>query len=101
MVRYMPNGRPCSPYERELLTILAEEAAEVVQAAMKIARFGVGDVHPDHPQGNCAALGQELGDMQEVISRLIARGIVNPHMIRDGVARKKRHLAEFMQHPED
>lgn len=46
MSRYISKHPKPTPYERELLTILMEEAAEVIVMASKILRFGAGDGYP-------------------------------------------------------
>jgi len=47
-------------YIEELMTVLAEECAEVIQATCKIKRFGLnGD--------NLQELAKELGDLQCMI----------------------------------
>jgi len=58
-----------SPIERELLTMLAEEAAEVVQAVTKILRHGPDSWNPDveHKILNRMALRKEITDMLAVI----------------------------------
>lgn len=50
------------PYDQELLTILAEEAAEVVKEASKCIRFGVSD--------NMPYLEKEIGDLMCMIDLL-------------------------------
>lgn len=40
--------------EREILTCIAEEAGEVVQACTKALRHGLQSYHPDHPDTNNA-----------------------------------------------
>lgn len=42
--RYVTSCELPSPYERELLTILIEECAEVQQRATKLLRFGRDEV---------------------------------------------------------
>jgi len=54
----------------EILTILQEEAAEVIQIASKIHRFGH---HPD----NMKRLEQELGDLQCMIDLCIEHHLVD------------------------
>lgn len=57
---------------QEVLDILQEEAAEVIQAVSKIRRFGWDNNHPDSPdQNNLEHLEEELGDMQAMIEILM------------------------------
>jgi hypothetical protein len=57
--------------ERELLAILAEEAAEVVQAATKILRFGPSRSYPDGTM-NVTKLIEEWADMRATVDLLRA-----------------------------
>ncbi len=91
---------PCPPPEghiRELLTILIEEAAEVQQRATKALRFGIEEVQPGQLLSNAQRLALELGDLSEVVSRLIAEDVVCHADINAGIVNKKRQLAKFMQ----
>jgi len=54
----------------EYLPLVAEEAAEVIQAIMKIQRFGIEVCHPDTRITNYNNLCYEIGDLLEVINRL-------------------------------
>lgn len=49
-----------------LLTILAEECAEVAQRASKALRFGVNEVEPGQEETNAKRLLMELVDLQAV-----------------------------------
>jgi transcriptional regulator with XRE-family HTH domain len=63
----LPTHYLCS-YERELLSVLAEEAAEVVQAAMKISRHGYGQrIFPAYPYDNLGDLETEMGQLRAVM----------------------------------
>jgi NTP pyrophosphatase (non-canonical NTP hydrolase) len=55
----------------DYLPLLVEECGEVVQAAMKVVRFGPTSRHPDG-QGfdNLSELISEVGDLLEVISQM-------------------------------
>ena len=53
----------------ELLVITAEEAGELVQACTKILRHGID-------KQKVEALLEEVGDMQCMISLLVAHGII-------------------------
>lgn len=65
----------------ERLEMLAEEAAEVVQACTKILRHGYGNYHPDqedvHPlqrETNRDNLAKELMDLWTVYERMALAG---------------------------
>ena len=62
---------------QEVLDILQEEAAEVIQAVSKIRRFGWNNKHPDHAQNNLEHLEEELGDMQAMIEILMEMGVAS------------------------
>lgn len=60
--------KPLTPAERERLTLIAEEAAEVVQAATKVLRHGWMSEHPACPGvNNCQNLMKELGDLRAAV----------------------------------
>jgi NTP pyrophosphatase (non-canonical NTP hydrolase) len=61
-----------TPEQREILTLLVEECAEVIQAATKILRHGYDSYHPSGRYDNRTTLEQELGDLTGVQS-LLAR----------------------------
>ena len=64
----MQHFNGLTPAEAERLAMLAEECAEVIQAAGKILRHGYGSYHPDHPQvPNRALLGREVTDLLAVL----------------------------------
>lgn len=67
----------------EILTILQEEAAEVIQVVSKIHRFGH---HPD----NMKKLAEELGDLQCMINLCIEHQLVDEAMLQI-YAKDKRH----------
>lgn len=62
--------------QAERLAKLAEEAGEVVQAAMKILRHGYESFNPDDldHRGNRADLETEIGDLHGIVSLMLERG---------------------------
>jgi NTP pyrophosphatase (non-canonical NTP hydrolase) len=62
---------------QEVLDILQEEAAEVIQAVSKIRRFGWDNKHPESDQNNLEHLEEELGDMQAMIEILMEMGVAS------------------------
>ena len=49
--------------EKEVMDILQEECAEVIQAVSKINRFGADNIKPGKPKTNREHLEEELGDL--------------------------------------
>ena len=49
--------------EEEILDILQEECAEIIQAISKIKRHGYLSTHPDGGEDNLTGLLRELGDL--------------------------------------
>lgn len=66
-----------SPQVKEVLDILQEEAAEVIQAVSKIRRFGPENRKHGESQTNIEHLEEELGDMQAMIEILMEMDIVS------------------------
>ena len=74
------------PDTRINLEILAEEAAEVIQAKSKVCRFGLLDTYNDttNPdQTNQEKLEMEVGHFLAVVDVLIANGILRPEKMED------------------
>lgn len=76
----------------EILTILQEEAAEVIQIASKIHRFGH---HPD----NMKRLAQELGDLQCMIDLCIEYQLVDETKIQLYSQDKRQKLKTWSNIP--
>lgn len=67
-----------TPRTVELLEILQEEAAEVIQIISKIKRFGLYSYHPDDESktSNIAHLSVEIGDFVAIVD-LLTQGELN------------------------
>ncbi len=61
----------------EVMDILQEEAAEVIQAVSKIRRFGVDNAKPGTEYTNRQHLEEELGDMLAMIDILMINEVVS------------------------
>lgn len=82
-----------------LLTILAEECAEVAQRASKALRFGLSEVQPGQTYTNTERLFAELVDLEAVIGMLIAAGVlIRPPQIVvvEMVQAKKAKVEKFL-----
>lgn len=80
-------------YEKELLTVLMEECAEVIQAASKVIRFG-----PDSTwegQSALSNLEKELGDLQCMVDLLHQHDMVSYVNMDECAVRKYEKLKEW------
>jgi NTP pyrophosphatase (non-canonical NTP hydrolase) len=62
---------------KEVMDILQEECAEVIQAVSKISRFGIDNFKPGKAKTNREHLEEELGDMIAMICILEKMGVIN------------------------
>ena len=63
--------------EREVMNILSEECAEVIQAISKCHRFGLDNYKPSKPKTNREHLEEELGDLLAMIDILQEMDVVS------------------------
>ena len=63
--------------EKEVMDILQEECAEVIQAVSKINRFGADNVKPGKPKTNREHLEEELGDMLAMIDIMLEKSVIS------------------------
>lgn len=63
--------------EREVMNILSEECAEVIQAISKCHRFGLHNIKPGKPKTNCEHLEEEIGDLLAMIDILVDMQVVS------------------------
>lgn len=79
--------------EKEVLAILMEESAEVIQAVSKIFRFGLdtswkGETNRQH-------LEEELGDLLCLVEILETVGVVNPENLLQAKNKKYEKLKKW------
>ena len=73
----------------QILLILQEECAEVIQAISKCFRFGMGETHPNTGISNIDSLTQELGDLLAMIELLVDRNIgITDEVMREAKLKK-------------
>lgn len=63
--------------EKEILAILQEECAEVIQAVSKCTRFGLENLKPGEHKTNRQHLSEELGDLKTMIDLCLSKNLVN------------------------
>lgn len=73
----------------EIMTILQEECAEVIQAVSKVKRFGMSENH--------SALVKELGDLQAMIELMYEFHVVNCTIDQkfENIFQKRQKLMKF------
>jgi len=74
---------------KEVMDILQEECAEVIQAVSKINRFGIDNFKPGKAKTNREHLEEELGDMIAMICILEKMGVVNQDALELATKAKK------------
>jgi NTP pyrophosphatase (non-canonical NTP hydrolase) len=68
--------------EREVMNILSEECAEVIQAISKCHRFGMDNVKPGKPKTNREHLEEELGDLLAMVDILLEMEVVDSEALQ-------------------
>jgi NTP pyrophosphatase (non-canonical NTP hydrolase) len=81
--------------QKEVMDILQEECAEVIQAVSKISRFGIDNYKPGKPKTNREHLEEELGDMLAMIDILQDMDIVSYANIERAQAAKIEKLKKW------
>jgi len=76
----------------EVMDILQEECAEVIQAVSKIRRFGIDNHKPGKPKTNREHLEEELGDLYAMIDILQELDIVSWSGIEKAAEAKREKL---------
>jgi NTP pyrophosphatase (non-canonical NTP hydrolase) len=80
---------------KEVMDILQEECAEVIQAVSKISRFGLDNFKPGKPKTNRQHLEEELGDLLAMITILLDKGIVDSVQLEQAEAAKIEKLKQW------
>jgi len=81
--------------EREVMNILSEECAEVIQAVSKCHRFGLDNLKPGKPKTNCEHLEEELGDLLAMVDILLNIGIVSAETLESAKLAKIEKLKKW------
>jgi NTP pyrophosphatase (non-canonical NTP hydrolase) len=80
---------------KEVMDILQEECAEVIQAVSKISRFGLDNHKPGKPLTNREHLEVELGDVVAMVELLTQRNIVSAEAIETAKQAKFEKLKQW------
>jgi NTP pyrophosphatase (non-canonical NTP hydrolase) len=81
--------------EREVMNILSEECAEVIQAVSKCHRFGIDNYKPGKPKTNRQHLEEELGDLYAMINILQEMDVVSWTNIEQAAEAKREKLKQW------
>jgi len=79
----------------EVMNILSEECAEVIQAVSKINRFGMDNYKPGKPKTNRQHLEEELGDLMTMIDILQEMDVVSYANIEKAAEAKHEKLKKW------
>jgi NTP pyrophosphatase (non-canonical NTP hydrolase) len=63
--------------DNEVMDILQEECAEVIQAVSKIRRFGIDNAKPSTENTNREHLEEEIGDLLAMVDILLINNVVS------------------------
>lgn len=82
--------------QQEILNILQEECAEVVQAVSKIHRFGLNSENPYTNTSNQIQLEKEIGDLMCMIELASKEGMIDSDRIAQAKEEKYQKLKTWM-----
>ena len=80
---------------QEILDILQEECAEVIQEVSKCRRFGIDSQHYKTNLPHKEMLEQEIGDVLAMIKLLVDNGIISAEGIEAAAERKIEKLHKW------
>jgi NTP pyrophosphatase (non-canonical NTP hydrolase) len=87
--------------ETEILNILQEECAEVIQMVSKCRRFGIDTDHLKASKPNRAKLTEEIGDVLAMINLCIRYNIVDQSQVIVAQEQKYKKLEQWSNIFED
>lgn len=95
-------NKELTPAERERLTLIAEEAGEVVQAVTKVLRHGYYDYNPfdENKVPNKEKLEKEIGDLVGVIQFALENADLSGAEISRHSSIKMLNAAKYLHHNE-
>ena len=78
--------------EKEVMDILQEECAEVIQAVSKISRFGIDNFKPGKAKTNREHLEEEAGDLLCMIQLMMEHGLLEESKVYAASLNKRTKL---------
>ncbi|HET8688658.1 MAG TPA: MazG nucleotide pyrophosphohydrolase domain-containing protein [Methanosarcina sp.] len=79
----------------EVLNILQEECAEVIQMISKCRRFGIDNIHIKSGRTNRARLTEEIGDLLAMVELLVEFGEINSTELNQATLDKHEKLKKW------
>lgn len=79
----------------EVMDILQEECAEVIQAVSKCSRFGLNNIKPGKERTNLECLEEEAGDVLAMIDILVEKNILSLENLELAKKAKKEKLKKW------
>ena len=76
----------------EVMDILQEECAEVIQAVSKCRRFGLNNYKPGKPRTNVECLEEEIGDLLAMVDILVENSVISLDSLQIAKQAKKEKL---------
>lgn len=89
------KAQPAAPNIPEVLSIIQEECAEVIQAVSKVQRFGLLAHHPHRTTTNKEELEEELGDLLAMIDILTKHSYIDPKAVQAHTEQKIQKLKQY------
>ena len=80
---------------QEVMDILQEECAEVIQAISKVRRFGIDEIHLKNGHSNRVHLTEEVGDLLCMIQLMMETGILIEKEVYDAAFQKRAKLQQW------
>jgi NTP pyrophosphatase (non-canonical NTP hydrolase) len=81
--------------DHEVMNILSEECAEVIQAISKCHRFGMDNVKPGKPKTNREHLEEELGDLLAMVNIMLEKGMIHQENLDIAMTNKIEKLKQW------
>lgn len=81
--------------QNEIMNILSEECAEVIQSISKCNRFGMDNLKPGKPKTNREHLEDELGDVLAMIDIMLEHDIIQRNKLDEAKLNKFEKLKKW------
>ncbi len=79
----------------EILNILQEECAEVIQMVSKCRRFGIDNIHIKSEMPNRDKLTEEIGDMLAMVELLVENNVLTREQLDEAKLAKIEKLKKW------